>query len=148
MERKQSFQKIIQETDISTGEVITITKHFTKTVDVNKFVKLFEDNIGVLLNFKSVIDFKILLLLLKKMEYETNIIIFDSDTKKELCEILEISIKTLYNSTIRLMELNLIYKLNRTKFKVNEDIFYKGKAKKYTNTDNHKELSKFRKENE
>lgn len=69
------------------------------------------------------------MMMLKNLYFDSDVITFDADFKDQICEELKIELRTLYNSTGRLIKLKIITKFGKSRLRINNKMFHKGKVK-------------------
>lgn len=124
---------IIQERQIvdnETGEILQYesAKQFIKKVDQDTFYMTYIDYVSPLFNLTSASARNLLVWMCQNAEFNTGKIVISAATRKQICQLLDITNATISNNITKLIKLNLISGKDG-EYIINPQIFWKGDNK-------------------
>jgi len=113
--------------DAEDGEILRSEIVTRKRVTAERFVQLYLDDFGGLMNVKGDAEYKVLLWIAKSMNFETNEIVLTMAIKKRIAVETGLQVTTLGNAITSLYQKQLIVRVDSTIYMLNPKYFFKGK---------------------
>lgn len=110
------------------GEILRSEIITRKRISAEKFVQLYLDDFGGLMNVKGDSEYKVLLWIAKSMNFETNEVVLTLAIKKRIAIETGLQVTTLSNTISSLYQKQLIIRVDSTIYMLNPKFFFKGRV--------------------
>ena len=115
-----------QTIDFDTGEVRFEDKLLQRRVSSERFIMVYLDDMASILGLSKGAEYKVLMWLWERAEFDTNKIVVVKAIKKEMEKELGIAYRTIVNSITSLTRKNLLLNPDRSVYYLNPKFFFKG----------------------
>lgn len=115
-----------QTIDFETGEVMHEDRLIQRRVSSNRFIMVYLDDMASVLGLSKGAEYKVLMWLWERAEFDTNKIVVVKAIKKEMESDLDVAYRTIVNSITSLTRKGLLLNPDRSVYYLNPKYFFKG----------------------
>lgn len=130
MSEKRKSRKFIEHTeeiiDGETGELQKQVRRYSKSIQKDRFMMVFLEDMTGMLSLDSAIEIRVLAQLWKRSEFDTNRIYIVKSVKAEIAEELNYKFASVQNTVSKLTKKNLLIREAQSTYYLNPTYFFKG----------------------
>lgn len=112
--------------DYESGEITHEDRLIQRRVSADRFIMVYLDDMASILGLSKGAEYKVLMWLWERSEFDTNKIVVVKAVKKEMEQELGIAYRTIVNSITSLTRKNLLLNPDRSVYYLNPKFFFKG----------------------